>query len=214
MKFNILDLLLPRETKFYDHFEEQADFLIKASLVFRDLIANLDKMAEHEIKQKIGEIKELETRGDAVEHKIIDDLSETFLTPFDREDIHAMAVNIDRALDILNSSVNKIDMYQIRTAPAHVLHFADIIVDMCQELRVLMGLFRAKGNVDETVRKIHQFENKADYLFHISMADLFANNADAVEIIKFKEVYEHLENMTDCIDYIAKTIRGVIVKLG
>ncbi len=214
MKFNILDLLLPRETKFYDHFEEQADFLIKASLVFHDLIANLDKMAEHEIKQKIGEIKELETRGDAVEHKIIDDLSETFLTPFDREDIHAMAVNIDRALDILNSSANKIDMYKIRTAPAHVLHFADIIVDMCKELRVLMGLFRAKGNVDETVAKIHQFENKADYLFHISMAELFTNNTDAVEIIKFKEVYEHLENMTDCIDYIAKTIRGVIVKLG
>lgn len=214
MKFNILDLLLPRETKFYDHFEEQADILIKAALVFHDLMTNLDKMAEHEIKQKIGEIKEFETRGDAVEHKIIDDLSETFLTPFDREDIHAMAVNIDRALDILNSSVNKIDMYNIRKTPDHVIHFADIIVDMCKELRTLMGLFRAKSSVDETVAKIHQFENKADYLFHISMADLFNNNTNAVEIIKFKEVYEHLENLTDCIDYIAKTIRGIIVKLG
>ncbi|HOW50407.1 MAG TPA: DUF47 family protein [bacterium] len=214
MKFNILDLLLPRETKFYDHFEEQADILIKAALVFHDLMTHLEKMPEHEIKQKIGEIKELETKGDTVEHKIIDDLSQTFITPFDREDIHAMAVNIDRALDILNSSVNKIDMYNIRKTPAHVIHFADIIVDMCKELRTLMGLFRAKGNVDETVAKIHQYENKADYLFHISMADLFNNNTNAVEIIKFKEVYEHLENLTDCVDYIAKTIRGIIVKLG
>ncbi len=214
MSLKILDLLLPRETKFYTYFDEQADILLHAANVFRTLVEKLHEKHEHEIKTKVAEIKELEIKGDTVERRIIDELHKTFITPFDREDIHSMAVNIDRALDILNSSAHKIEMYGIRKVPLHINHFADIIVEICTELKTLMKIFEQKGKVDESVAKIHQLENKADYLFHISLAELFNQETDAVEVIKFKEVYEQLEAMTDCVDYIAKTIRGIVVKLG
>ncbi len=214
MSLKILDLLLPRETKFYVYFDKQLDILVKASLVFQELMLSIGEKQEHDIKAKVAEIKDLETQGDIVERQIIDELNKTFITPFDREDIHSMTVNIDRALDILNSSAHKIEMYHIRNSNLHINHFADIIVEICRDLKTLMKLFSSKENVDDTVAKIHQLENKADYLFHICMAELFNNQTNAVEIIKYKEVYEHLEEMTDCVDFIAKTIRGIIVKLG
>jgi uncharacterized protein len=214
VKLNLFDFLLPREVKFYDHFDEQISLVVEASLVFRDLIANLGQVPEPEAQQQIGRIRELEARGDAIERRIIDDLSLTFITPFDREDIHSLAVSIDRALDILKTSVDKLDVYRIRSTPPHVTEFTGLIVDMCGELRGLMGLFRAKGNVDDTVRRMHEFEHTADYLLHVSLAELFETNTDAIEIIKLKEIYEQLETMTDCLDFVAKAVRGIVVKLG
>lgn len=214
MKFSILDLLLPRETKFFTLFENQVDILITGSQSFKKLVSDLETLQEFEIKSRVSEIKDIETRGDVIEHQIIDALHQSFITPFDREDIHSMAVNIDRALDILNSSAHKIEMYGIRKVPANIVNFADIIMEMCLELQKLMLQFKNKEQVEEKVKKIHELENKADYLFRISLADLFNNGTNAIEIIKFKEIYEHLEDLTDCVDFIGKTVRGITVKLG
>lgn len=214
MKFSILDLLLPRETKFFTLFEDQVNILITGSQAFKKLVSDLERLQEFEIKNRVSEIKDIETRGDVVEHQIIDALHQSFITPFDREDIHSMAVNIDRALDILNSSAHKIEMYGIRKVPANVVNFADIIMEMCIELQKLMLQFKNKEKVEDMVKKIHELENKADFLFRISLADLFNNGTDAIEIIKFKQIYEHLEDLTDCIDFIGKTVRGIMVKQG
>ncbi|HNW81918.1 MAG TPA: DUF47 family protein [bacterium] len=214
MKFNIFDLLLPRETKFFDYFDQQIDTLILGSQAFKKMVVDLDKLQEFEIKTRISEIKDIETKGDVIEHQIIDELHQSFITPFDREDIHLMAVNIDRALDIINSSAQKIDMYGIRKVPTNIVNFADIIMEMCLELQKLMKQFKNKKKVEEMVAKLHNFENKGDFLFRISLADLFNNGTNAIEIIKFKEIYEHLEDLTDCLDFIGKTVRGIAVKQG
>ncbi|HRZ80290.1 MAG TPA: DUF47 family protein [bacterium] len=214
MKFNIFDLLLPRETKFFDYFEQQVETLISGSQAFRRMVSDLDKLQEFEIKTRIAEIKDIETKGDVIEHQIIDALHQSFITPFDREDIHLMAVNIDRALDIINSSAQKIDMYGIRKVHPNIVNFADIIMEMSLELQKLMRQFKDKQKVEDMISKLHTLENKADFLFRISLADLFNSGTDAVEIIKFKEIYEHLEDLTDCIDFIGKTVRGITVKQG
>lgn len=214
MKFNIFDLLLPRETKFFTLFDAQVNALIKGGEAFRKLVADIEGLQEFEIKTRVSEIKEIETKGDVIEHEIIDALHQSFITPFDREDIHVMAVNIDRSLDIINSTAHKIEMYGIRKVPANIVNFADIIMEMCLELQKLMTQFKNKGSVEDIIKKIHELENKADFLFRISLADLFNNRTDAIEIIKFKEIYEHLEDLTDCIDFIGKTVRGITVKQG
>lgn len=214
MKFNILDLLLPRETKFFDHMQRQIDFLIQSADVYRTILVNLESLSETELKAKLAEIKDLEVKGDDVEHQIIDDLHKTFITPFDREDIHTMATNIDRAQDILNNVAQKIDIYHIRKVPQNVCNFADIIVEISAASRVLMTDLKNKNNIDPIVQKLHELENRADYLFHISIAELFAGQYNPIDIIRFKELYERMEKVVDCIDYLGKFARGIMVKLG
>ena len=214
MKFNLLDILLPRETKFFTYFTEQVDVFVEGSKLFKKLVTNLDMLSEAEIRNSLAEIKECELRGDAVEQKIITELRQTFITPIDREDIHTMAINIDRCLDILNSVSRKIDIYSIRKVPANVRRFADVIVEIAEEMGRLVKALRNLKDVSEVSKKMHLLENKADELFHQSMAELFKDNVDPIDVIRLKELYEHLESVVDCSDYIGKLVRGVAVKQG
>ncbi len=214
MKLNLLDILLPRETKFFTYFTEQVDVFVEGSKLFKKLVTNLDTLSEEEIRNSLAEIKECELRGDAVEQKIITELHQTFITPIDREDIHTMAINIDRCLDILNSVSRKIDIYSIRKVPANVRRFADVIVEIAEEMGRLVKALRNLKDVSEVSKKMHLLENKADELFHQSMAELFKDNMDPIDVIRLKELYEHLESVVDCADYIGKLVRGVAVKQG
>jgi uncharacterized protein len=108
MGLNILDLLLPRETKFFDYMEQQVVYLIKAIDTFKNLVHNISTMSEKDIATSLEEIKELERSGDRLEHQIFAELNKTFITPINREDIHLLSINIDRALDILNSISRKV----------------------------------------------------------------------------------------------------------
>ena len=214
MRFNLLDLLLPRETKFYTYLEEEAEQLITGCTMFRELLANLPTLSESTIKEKLFAINECEQKGDVIERRIIDELHKTFITPIDREDIHLMTINIDKSLDILNSISRKVEIYRVRKVPSNVCKFADIIVEIATELRALLDALRRKAKIDDIVQKMHGLENKADDLFHIGMNQLFTEQYSPIDVIKYKEVYEHLENIVDSIDYIGKLVRGIMVKLG
>ncbi|MBM4084468.1 MAG: DUF47 family protein, partial [Planctomycetes bacterium] len=181
---------------------------------FHDLIAHLDALPEEEVKKRLAEIKDCELKGDEVETRIIDELSSTFITPLDREDIHLMAINIDRCLDIVNTISSKMDAYGIRKVPANVRNFVDIIVEISGQLQPLVAALSAKSDVSDIAERMHGLENRADYLFQLSMAELFREETNPIKIIKFKEVYEHLEAVVDAVDYIGKIVRGVMVKHG
>ena len=140
-------------------------------------------------------------------------LNKTFITPIDREDIHTLAINVDRALDILNSISRKIEIYQIRNVPANVWKFADIIVKIAAEMNNAVRQLKTHKSIGEVATRMHELEIEADELFHVSMAELFKEK-DPIHIIKFKEVYEHLESVVDAIDYVGKLIRGIKVKQG
>lgn len=214
MGFNIFDLLLPRETKFFVFMRHQVEYLTTGTTIFKDLVEHLESMSEAQIKEKLTAIKECESNGDIKEREIFDALNKTFITPIDREDIHTLAINVDRSLDILNSISRKIEIYNIRKVPANVCAFADIIVRITAQLDILIIRLQSKKNIDEVIHKMHTLETEADELFHVSMAELFSDNGNPVYIIKFKEFYEHLESIVDAIDYVGKLVRGIKVKLG
>jgi uncharacterized protein len=215
VNFNVLDLLLPRETKFFTYMSQQADLLTQGCRVFHDLVLNIEQLSEDEIKKRLFTIKECETRGDAIEQTIIEELHKTFITPIDREDIHTLSINVDRALDILNSISRKIEIYDIRKVPSNVCRFSKIIVSISEQLPPLVEGLRSRKSIGEIVEKMHTLENEADELFHSSMAELFSKHTDEpTYIIKFKEFYEHLEHVVDSIDYVGKLVRGIKVKLG
>lgn len=214
MGFNLLDLLLPRETKFFGYMNEQVDLLAKSSGIFKDLVENINTLSNYQIKEKLTLIKECETKGDEVEHEILDALNKTFITPIDREDIHTLAISIDRALDILNSISRKIEIYNITQVPLNVCKFAAIIVAITEQMKISILKLQKKASLNEVIGRIHDLENEADELFHKSMAELFDGEHDVVNIIKFKEFYEQLETVVDVIDYVGKLIRGITVKQG
>ncbi|HUI92175.1 MAG TPA: DUF47 family protein [Chitinivibrionales bacterium] len=210
---NILDLLLPRETKFFNYMEQQVEFLIKGCQTFKELVGKIETMSEDAIKKELLVIKDCESKGDDVEHLIIEELDKTFITPIDREDIHTLAINVDRALDILNSISRKIEIYRIRQVPANVWKFADIIVKIAAQMKLAVCHLRNRKGIQDIAKQMHELEIQADELFHESMAELF-NAKDPIHIIKFKEVYEHLENVVDAVDYVGKIVRGIKVKQG
>lgn len=214
MKLNIFDLLLPRETKFYGYLTEHATALSECAAAFKELVRDLEGLSPTDMKERINRINELERKGDSVETKIIQELNDTFITPFDREDIHMMTMNIDRAMDIMNALANKVDIYGMKQMPANVTNFLDLILEISADLKSLIKNLESRKGVEESIRKIHNVENKADYLFHISMADLFQNTKDPIEVIKLKEVYELLEEVVDAVDYVGKIVRRITIKQG
>lgn len=214
MKFRIFDLLLPRETHFYAYMQQLADVLIEGTTFFKDFIGRFEKLSEADIHWNLTKIKDYELKGDAVETKIIDELHKTFITPLDREDIHSIAIGIDRGLDILNSVAQKIEVYNIRKFPPNIAAFAGLIADIAQQIGPLLVALEKKKGINDVVAKIHAIENKADYLFHLSMADLFSGAYSAIDIVRFKDIYEHMESCVDSLDYIGKVVRGILVKMG
>ncbi len=214
MKLNLLDLLLPRETKFYDHFNDQMVCLVNAAHKLKELIENIADYSDDQLKQKINEIKELEQQGDKIERVILENLNSTFITPFDREDIHILASNIDMAIDKIYSSAHKLDIYVVKKVPANVISFAQIITDMSIEMQKCVKLFKTNKKIDDMVKNVHKYENNGDYLFSISIAELFKEEKNAVEVVKFKDIYTDLENITDQIDFVGKLLRRIIIKMG
>jgi uncharacterized protein len=215
MKFNILDLLLPRETKFFAYMSQLTDIFVEGCRAFSELVSHIETLREDEIRTRLSEVKNCESRGDKIEYQIIHELHKTFITPIDREDIHTITINIDKALDILYSIARKVEIYNIRKVPDNVGRFAGIIVSIAEKLQQLMKALGEKAAVNEIIENMHSLENDADELFHVSMAELFTSDKfSPVEIIKFKEFYEHLENVVDSADYVGKLVRGVRVKQG
>lgn len=212
MKFNLLDFFLPRETRFFSYMLDQAQCFVDAAHIFKDLVTNLDTLPEDQKKLKLLVIKELEQNADTIEKKIIDQLNQTFITPIDREDIHDLAVKIDRTIDILNNLAKKFDIYKIKKLPEKVNKFTDIILTIGQLMVQLMKEFDHSKNVETIQSQMHILENEADDLFSNCIAELFDSKVDPIDVIRFKDIYESMENIVDSVDYVGKIVRGIKVK--
>ncbi|HSQ41413.1 MAG TPA: DUF47 family protein, partial [Fibrobacteraceae bacterium] len=185
MGFNLLDLLLPRETKFYNYMNKHIDFLVQGANAFQDLASQIENLSVEEIKNKIAGIKTCESEMDRVETSIIEALQTTFITPLDREDIHTLAIQVDRAMDMINAIARKIEIYDLRALPPNVKKFSDLIVTMARGLREILHLLETRKHVKTECERMHKLENDCDDLFHASLAELFKSNTSPLEVIKF-----------------------------
>jgi uncharacterized protein len=213
MKFNILDLLLPRETKFYAMLSKQADIILQACKEFRLLIGNLQVSDNDAILKNLVSIREFEKAGYKVEKTVLDELDKTFITPLDREDINRISMQMSLTLDHINSVSQTLEIYGIRQTPPPVMSFCDILVGIADQSTQLIGALESRKGLPQMIRLMHEFEKRGDDIFHQAMASLFESNSP-VEIIKFKDIYEALEDTIDSVDDVGKMIRGIMIKLG
>jgi predicted phosphate transport protein (TIGR00153 family) len=210
----ILHTFLPTDERFFKLFEESTKNLLNASEVMRK-ISKTKTVAERE---KLGvQIHALEHIGDDITHKIYSVVNSTFVTPFDREDIHELCSSIDDVLDHMDGSVGRIVMYKIKSVPPSMTKLIEVLHLSIQELHQGVRLLR---NIHETeelqkvLQKINEYENEADAVFERAIADLFDHEKSPIQIIKLKEIYVGLETATDKCEDAANVLEGILIKQG
>jgi predicted phosphate transport protein (TIGR00153 family) len=214
MKFDtLIHALLPKDKQFFQYFEEDAENLLKAASVLKELMS--PSMSRSEREQKIRKVEELEHRGDDITHEIFSYLSSTFVTPFDREDIHALASKLDDILDFIKGAATRVSLYKVESITADEEKLADLIRAAVQELysaiRALRDL-RGAPDIRTSLVRIHSIENEADDLFERAIGNLFDTCKDPILLIKTKEILVSLETATDQCEDAANVIESIMVK--
>ena len=203
----------PKEPKFFPILKEMSNIILVAS----DLIIECVQNSEHEAAiEYYKKIKEQERKGDALSARIFDELNSTFITPFDREDIHHLADRLDDVTDYINSCAKKIVLYNPKKMPQNAVVLANLIKEgaICIDKAVdeLDVMKKNSKKIKEYCVELHAIENRADDVYENFLIELFEKEKDAVEIIKLKEIMNELERATDAAEYVGKIIKTIIVK--
>lgn len=202
-------VLIPQEKKFFTMLEHQACVVLKGSNAFLELLSDY-----RDVPSKASKIKAIESEGDEMEHEIFATLNTTFITPIDHTDISALTVSLDDILDCINGTANRLNLYGITTPPESLKELARVLQLQIKELnKAVAGLKHSKSHesILNSCIEINTLENKADDIYHAAIAKLFRSN-DAVQIIKFKEIYDSLERATDKCESAANILKDVVMK--
>ena len=199
--------LIPRDDSFFRMFSGMSDNLIAGASTLVDLFADY-----HDVEGKIEEIRRIEHEGDELTHAILTKLNQTFITPFDREDIHQLASKLDDVLDFIHAASARIMMYRISTPPVAAGDLAKIILKQSQELQKAVSLMQKNGNILAHCVEINRLENEADLVAQQAIAKLFECEKDPITLIKVKELLEFLERATDKAEDVANVLETVVLK--
>jgi uncharacterized protein Yka (UPF0111/DUF47 family) len=200
--------LLPREEKFYGLFSRQADLIREASR----LLLEGAKSGNSRLAVVATEISQLEHQADEVIHDIFTRLNQTFITPIDPEDIHALSSKLDDVMDGIEDAVHRLVAYRINPIPPTVVNLSEIIASCCAVLQKAFQALEKDQKLTVHCIEINRLENEADRQVRAAVADLFDNEKDPILLIKLKEVYEFLEDTTDRCEDVADVLQNVVVK--
>ena len=203
----------PKETKFFPLFKQLSEVVAAAS----DLLIECTKTNNHaEHIEYYKKIKGQERLGDKLSHKIFDDLNSTFITPFDREDIHHIGMYLDDVIDGINSSAKRIALYKPKALPVEATDLAMLIKECAIILdKIMEELESLKTNskqIKSYCKKLHDLENKADDVYENFVIKLFEDEKDSIELFKLKEILYEMEKATDMAEHVGKIIRTIIIK--
>ena len=206
-KFN----LMPRGDKFFDLFEVSAKNMVKAAHSLKDLIYNWDC-----IDQKLEEMNKIEHQGDTITHEIMFQLNRSFITPFDREDIGLLAHSLDDVTDLIQATADTMVLYKVKEPGKRARELADIIVQITAEVEnVMPGMRHHNANLEKILNscvEINRLENVADKIYRAALTELFEDSTDIADIIKWREIYEHMESATDMCEDVANVLESVALK--
>jgi predicted phosphate transport protein (TIGR00153 family) len=204
--------LIPREMKFFDMFDEMGATLIRASSKLLDMLTDFDDLPVRGL-----DIKKEEESGDAIVQKILEALDRTFITPFDREDIHNLATRLDDVLDNLEETAHRFEVFRIEKPTRAAIQLASIVKECCQHLdQALRQLRRMKRpeEIQRCILNISQLENEADRLYREVDAALFddAKPGEVLSLIKWRELYAWLEETVDACKEVVHVISEIVIK--
>lgn len=204
-----MSILIPREDKFFRLFEQAAANVLRGAELLSDLLNNFTDVAT-----KVKLIQATEHEGDALTHEIFEQLNRTFVTPLDREDIAAIAKALDDVLDFIEASADAFQLYDIDEPTSAAIEMGELILQAAQQMeKAILAMRHRKqaAHIREAVVEINRIENLADQVYRGAMSSLF-RQADPVRMIKWKQVYDYLEQATDLCEDVGDVLQGVMLK--
>jgi len=210
---SIFQYFVPKDKKvFFPLFEQAANNTVVMSTILVEAVNSNNPATREELFKQIDK---LENKGDEITHQVFLELGKNFITPFDREDIHALTSAIDDVADYIQGAANRMNLYRIDDYNEHIRKLCELCLQGATELekavRELKDLRNVRAIADSCIR-INSVENQADYVFDRAVADLFLYEKDAIRLIKYKEIYAALETATDMCEDAADVMESILVK--
>jgi uncharacterized protein len=203
-------VLLPKEYGFFDFFEQHASKCVAGAELLLQMLRDVRAAAGH-----AKEIKDIEHAGDKITHHTLETLHKTFITPLDRDEIRQLIAGMDDILDAVDATSQRIVMYDIQEVTPEAQELGAVLVQATEQVKeAVRGLRRLKYPMDvlKICVEINRLENEGDTILRKSMARLFKESTDAIYIIKWKEIYEFLENAIDSCEDVANIIEGIVLE--
>jgi len=201
---------MPRGKIFFELYEESAENMVRTAELMKDMVDSWEN-----IEQKVEQIDEFEHVGDNITHKIIALLHRTFVTPFDQEDMALLAHSLDDIVDLIHAAAVAMLIYKIDAPKEGARELAGIIVTASKEVAVALKQLRNHPKLKQVLEhciEINRLENAGDKVFRSAMAELFENCNDTADVIKWREILEHMESATDRCEDVANVLEGVALK--
>jgi predicted phosphate transport protein (TIGR00153 family) len=199
--------LIPREERFFDLFVQDAANVLDGARQLEAMLRTFDNPDKAAKK-----IRETEHRGDEISHDIGRRLEQSFVTPFDREEIHALISGLDDILDLIEEVADTFVLYNVGAPTKTSIKQAALVVQCCETLHEALSNLRGFKDLDRFVIEVHRLENEGDRLARSAIADLFDDGAKAMEVLKWKDIYSLLEDTIDKCEDVAQMIERIVVK--
>lgn len=201
--------LNPRNDVFFSILEQQAAQAVEAARLLCDMVNDFTN-----VQVKLQRLVEAEKKADNINHEMVQQLSKTFVTPIDREDLHTLAFAIDDIVDNIEAAGTTMVLCKVQHTTPYAIKMANIVLDASVKLSALIPNLRTMRDVRQQYIAIHDLENQGDDLWQEAFASLFEDGSNALDVIKWKEIYEMMEESIDSIERVAEIIEEVIQKNG
>lgn len=202
--------LFPKDTNFYDLFERGATKVYEGVQLFEELVKNFVN-----VPLKAKRIKDVEHEADLIVHETMAKLNKTFVTPIDREDIHDLISSLDNILDHIEAAADKLSLYRVTEVKPDTVLLTDILVHAAREVQKTVEQLRHMKGGDSILQhciEINRLENEGDFVYRSAIAKLFEKGDDPLDVLKWKEVYESIENAVDSCEDVANVIEAIALK--
>jgi predicted phosphate transport protein (TIGR00153 family) len=202
--------LIPKEKKFFVLFEQGTQNAVKIAQQLKDMVHIWEN-----VKERVGVINDLEHQGDAITHQIFDQLHRSIITPFDREDIALLAHSLDDVADFIHAAADAMLLYKVERPTNRAKELADIVVQAVAEVEKAVSEMHDRIGRKQLLKRcveINRLENIGDNVYRSAMAELFVDSANYNSLIKWREIYNHMESVIDRCEDIANILEGVAIK--
>ena len=199
--------LIPRDEQFYDLFSQVANRLSSSADLLNQLFTNPSQLEAH-----VARIKDLEHEADDLTHEIIDRIDRTFVTPFDREDIHELASHLDEVVDLVDGAARRAQIFRITAPRAAGVSLSNVLVRAARCVEDAVKGMKEPKAVNKGSRELKILEEEGDAIYHEAMGALFTEGLDALEVIKWKELYDKLEDAIDQCEDVGNVLQSISLK--
>jgi len=210
---NFISRLMPREGRFFSLFDNHAKLIVDGALALADVLKHYDIQKDREVGIKT--IEDAEHAADRITHETVQLLHTTFVTPFDRDDIHRLISRMDDVLDLIQDTGESLVLYDIQKVTPAATQLAELVLRCAERVQSAVGLMASMADAPAILKicqEIDRLESDADKVMRSAISELFRNETNAIQVIKLKAVYESLESATDKCQDVANVIESVVLE--